>query len=92
MDLCLGSMLDYCRKKLNNVSGLDIYKMMWEITRGLEYLHENNIVHGSLVLDKILLWNEKMEGNSNTIVKIALGFFSHPITVWRYIFLSFTFL
>lgn len=43
---------------------------MWEILRGLEYLHDNDIVHGGLVLDKILLRNNKVD--SNTIVKIAL--------------------
>lgn len=80
MELCLGSMLDYYEKKLTNVSSLDIYKMMWEIALGLEYLHGNCIVHGSLVLDKILLWKNESISDSNTaIIKIALRF--HHSTV-----------
>lgn len=82
-------MHDYYEEKLTNVSGLDIYKMMWEIARGLEYLHENGIVHGSLVLDKILLWKEENINDSNKIiVKIALGSISYPSMVKHYFFLS----
>lgn len=57
MDLCLGSMLDFCLNKLSKIGkeNLDIGKIMWGTLRGLEYLHENGIVHGCLTLEKILL-------------------------------------
>ena len=69
MDLCLGSMLDFCLSKLPLVQNLDIAMIMWETARGLEYLHNNKIVHGSLALEKILLWRKRPK--SKPIVKVG---------------------
>lgn len=72
MELCLGSMLDYCQKKIPHISDLDICKTMWETVRGLDYLHDNNIVHDRLFLENILLWRESPD--CKPITKIG-GYF-----------------
>lgn len=71
MDLCLGSMLDYCQKKLpvEQVLDLDLSLLMWDTARGLEFLHENGIIHGHLGLKKILLWRKRPK--FKPIVKIG---------------------
>lgn len=70
MDLCLGSMRAYCQDKLPDVKDLDIIRVMWETASGLEYLHSEKVIHGCLVLDKILLWR-KRPIKSNPIVKLT---------------------
>lgn len=77
MDLCSGSLFDFVQERLPNElqSALDLTNTMWETTLGLEYLHAKNIVHGCLVTDKILLWQENPD--SKPSVKIALGYNSH---------------
>lgn len=74
MDICQGSMLDYCQKTLdenvgNCIKAIDI---MWQMTCGLEYLHQHKIVHGDLVLKNVLFW--KKSQNSKLIVVKLTGF------------------
>ena len=61
MELCLGSMMDFCLGRLPEIKELDIAMIMWGTTRGLEYLHNNKIVHGSLELEKVLLWRKRLK-------------------------------
>ncbi|KZS17816.1 putative Serine/threonine-protein kinase 33 [Daphnia magna] len=56
MELCQGSMLDYCRGTLDSavasiVKAIDI---MWQITCAVEYLDRQKIGHGDLKLESVL--------------------------------------
>ncbi|XP_057372227.2 ribosomal protein S6 kinase alpha-6-like [Daphnia carinata] len=56
MELCQGSMLEYCRGTLENavaplIKGIDV---MWQITCALDYLFRKKIGHGDLELENVL--------------------------------------
>lgn len=73
MDLCLGSMLDYCDKTLNEKIGNVVMKandIMWQMTCGLEFLHRLKITHGDLRLEKVLFW-KKDSKSRRVIVKLT---------------------
>jgi hypothetical protein len=70
MDLCLGSMLDFCNGNISLCfSDKEICGFMWDTVRGLEFLHDKGISHGRLELTKILLW--KKRASSKPIVKLS---------------------
>jgi serine/threonine protein kinase len=78
MDLCWASMLDFCLGRLMptlDVSDtVEMGRIMSETARGLHFLHRNNIVHGRLGLDRILLWRKR--SNVKPIAKIS-GYYPH---------------
>jgi hypothetical protein len=78
MDLCWASMLDFCLGRLMptlDVSDtVEMGRIMSETARGLHFLHRNNIVHGRLGLDRILLWRKRP--NVRPIAKIS-GYYPH---------------
>uniref|UniRef100_A0A0N8E8L0 Putative Ankyrin n=1 Tax=Daphnia magna TaxID=35525 RepID=A0A0N8E8L0_9CRUS len=72
MELCHGSMLDYCRKNLDEnvtslIKGIDI---MWQITCGVDYLHRCQIDYGHLKLENVLFWKRNSK-SKRVIVKIT---------------------
>lgn len=72
MDLCEGSMLDYCRKNLDEnvtlfVKGIDI---IWQITSGMDYLNRHKIHHGNLMLENVLFW-KRNSSSKRIVVKLA---------------------
>ncbi|KAI9561283.1 hypothetical protein GHT06_012239 [Daphnia sinensis] len=72
MESCQGSMLNYCRKNLDDsvaslVKGIDI---MWQITCGVDYLHRNKISHGDLNLENVLFWRKDLK-SKRVVVKIT---------------------
>ncbi|EFX85599.1 hypothetical protein DAPPUDRAFT_237704 [Daphnia pulex] len=72
MDLCEGSMLDYCRKNLDDnvtlfVKGIDI---IWQITCGMDYLNRHKIHHGNLMLENVLFW-KRNSSSKRIVVKLA---------------------
>ncbi|XP_059350588.1 uncharacterized protein LOC130693049 isoform X2 [Daphnia carinata] len=72
MELCQGSMLDYCRGNLDEnvtslIKGIDI---MWQITCGVEFLHRYQIDCGDLKLENVLFWKRNPK-SKRIIVKIS---------------------
>uniref|UniRef100_A0A0P6FFW9 Ankyrin n=1 Tax=Daphnia magna TaxID=35525 RepID=A0A0P6FFW9_9CRUS len=72
MESCQGSMLNYCRKNLDDsvasaVKGIDI---MWQVTCGVDYLHRNKISHGDLNLENVLFWRRDLK-SKRVVVKIT---------------------
>ncbi|XP_045031577.1 uncharacterized protein LOC116936163 [Daphnia magna] len=72
MESCQGSMLNYCRKNLDDsvasaVKGIDI---MWQVTCGVDYLHRNKISHGDLNLENVLFWRRDLKFK-RVVVKIT---------------------
>ena len=49
-----GSMISYL-KGLKTGSSWDPLKMVYEIARGMEYLHKKGVLHGDLKVDKLCL-------------------------------------
>lgn len=79
MELCNGSMLDYLQEKSpwDSIKLDSMSRVMFETACGLVYLHEKNIIHGCLTLDKVLLWMENNNPNSKAIVKISEYYTKH---------------
>lgn len=69
MDFCFASMLDFCQGKLTEPCNLELKDMMWQTASELRFLHDNNIIHGNLVLDKIFLWRQRPA--SKILIKIV---------------------
>ncbi|KAI9561501.1 hypothetical protein GHT06_012459 [Daphnia sinensis] len=72
MESCQGSMLNYCRKNLDEsvaslVKGIDI---MWQVTCGVDYLHRIKISHGDLNLENVLFWRRGLK-SKRVVVKIT---------------------
>ena len=57
MELCLGTLADYFDRKLLDIR-LTAPNILWQILSGLEYLHQNNLVHGSLKSCSVLVDNK----------------------------------
>ena len=62
-------MMDFCLGRLIHVSDIEIGRIMTETARGLDFLHRNNIIHGRLRLDHILLWRKRPD--LKPIVKLS---------------------
>ena len=80
MELCLGSLQDFYDGRLADCvsnSCFDIVNITWDILCGLEFLHKNNIPHGSLGLRKILLIVKRVESNTKKIVAKVSGYTTH---------------
>ncbi|XP_057372229.1 uncharacterized protein LOC130693127 [Daphnia carinata] len=74
MELCLGSMLDYCRGTLDSavaplVKGNDV---MWQITCAIDYLERQRIGHGDLKLENVLF--KKIDSEPQRIVAKLSGY------------------
>jgi serine/threonine protein kinase len=72
MELCQGSMLDYCRKTFDEsvASHVKATDVMWQITCGLDYLHRQKIQHGNLKLENVLFWKRDSK-SKRLVVKLA---------------------
>jgi serine/threonine protein kinase len=72
MELCQGSMLDYCRKTLDEgvASHVKAIDVMWQITCGLDFLHRQKIQHGNLKLENVLFWKRDSK-SKRVVVKLA---------------------
>ncbi len=54
MELCQGTLQDYLSGQVPETD-LKPSDIMWQVSFGLDYLHQNSIVHGDLKAKKILL-------------------------------------
>ncbi|XP_057376136.1 uncharacterized protein LOC130697036 [Daphnia carinata] len=74
MELCQGSMLEYCRGTLDRsvaklVKGIDI---MWQITCAVDYLFRQKIGHGDLKLENVLF--KKVDSDPQRVVTKLSGY------------------
>lgn len=59
MEKGLGTLIDGFDTTDNFFKSLQhVYKMMYQITRGVKYLHENNILHGDIKPSNILIMDD----------------------------------
>nr|CAH0107608.1 unnamed protein product [Daphnia galeata] len=72
IDLCQGSMLDYCRKTLdkNIASYIKATDVMWQITCGLAYLQRHKIDQGRLKLKNVFFWKRNLK-SKRVVVKLT---------------------
>ena len=105
MDRYLGSWFDYCEGhiQITNLKLIDMPKLMWQVTSGLNYLNETDIdITTSLSSEKMLLCQNrrkeiviKITGYScpkNDCNQVYLHAYSSTKTVLIYIFIDIFFL
>ncbi|XP_057372228.1 uncharacterized protein LOC130693126 [Daphnia carinata] len=74
MELCQGTMLEYCRGKLDSaiaslVKGIDV---MWQITCAVDYLDRQGIGHGDLKLENVLF--KKVDSEPQRVIAKLSGY------------------
>jgi len=69
-ELCINDSLESFLKTRNYLSEFEVQYYVYQILKGLEYIHQNNIIHGNLTLKNILL---------NHSLKIKISNFSEAL-------------
>jgi serine/threonine protein kinase len=84
MELCQGSMLDYCRKTLDEsvASYVKATEIMWQITCGLDYLHRLKIDHENLNLKNVLFWKRDSKSKRVFVKLTGYGYDYHHRKVY----------
>ena len=85
MELCQGSMLDYCNKTLDKDVALRIKAtdIMWKIINAIDYLDGQKINHGDLKLENVLFWKRDSKSR-RVLVKLTAYGYSYAVYAVRY--------
>ena len=86
MELCQGSMLDYCRKTLDKdiASSVKATDVMCQITCGLAYLQRHKIDQGRLKLKNVFFWKRNLKSKRVVVKLTEYGFNHHKCEVLYY--------
>jgi serine/threonine protein kinase len=78
MELCLGSMLDYCHETLDKdvASRIKATDIMWKIINAIDYLDDLKINHGDLKLENVLFWKRDSKSRWVLVKLTAYGYSS----------------
>jgi serine/threonine protein kinase len=78
MELCQGSMLDYCKKTLDKdvASRIKATDIMWKIIYAIDYLDGQEINHGNLKLKNVLFWRRDSKSRRVLVKLTAYGYSS----------------
>ena len=84
MELCQGSMLDYCNKTLDKdvASRIKATDIMWKIIFAIDYLDGQKINHGNLKLENVLFW--KRDSKSRRVLVKLTGYGYSTVVYVRY--------
>ena len=82
MELCQGSMLDYCKKTLDKdvASRIKATDIMWKIINAIDYLDGQKINHGDLKLENVLFWKRDSKSR-RVLVKLTAYRYSSAVYV-----------
>ncbi len=76
MELCQGSMLDYCHETLDKdvASRIKATDIMWKIIFAIDYLDGQKINHGDLKLENVLFWKRDSKSKRILVKLTAYGY------------------
>jgi serine/threonine protein kinase len=83
MQLCQGSLLDYCRGTLNEsvASHVKATDVMWQIICGVDYLHCQKVDYGDLELKNVLFWKNDPKSR-RVVVKLAGSYGCNKVLIY----------
>ena len=73
MELCDDNLLNFILNKRNPLNPKEIYEILIQLNNSLKIMNENNIIHGKLTLENILLKYEN-EDKTKFIIKLKLSY------------------
>ena len=82
MQLCQGSMLNYCNKTLDEgvTSHVKSTEIMWQMTCGLDFLYQHKI-DWNFELENVLFWKRNSQSSLVVVKLTGFGYNLHKCEV-----------